>query len=59
VTIPQNVEPDELHYCSLLPLTLARRNDLFFGEIFFVFQNFVAKFLFFFKIVCVVTGIQD
>jgi len=43
----------KLHYCFLVPFTLARRGDLFFGEVFFVFQNFVAKFLFFFKRVCV------
>jgi hypothetical protein len=43
----------KLHYCSLVPLTLARRGDLFFGEKFFVFQNFVAKFIFFSKKVCV------
>jgi len=50
----------KLHYCFLVPLTLARRSDLFFVEFFFVFQNFVTKFLFFFKkvCVCVITGIS-
>jgi hypothetical protein len=47
----------KLHYCPLVPLTLARRGDFFFGEKFFVFQNFVAKFLFFSKRMCVITGI--
>jgi hypothetical protein len=42
----------KLHYCSLVLFTLAR-GDLFLGEKFFVFQNFVAKFLFFSKRVCV------
>jgi len=48
----------KLHYCSLVPLTLVRKGDLFFGEKFIVFQNFVAKFLFFSKRVCVITGIS-
>jgi len=49
----------KLHYCSLVPLTLATRGDLFFGEIFFVFQNFVTKFFFFSKRVCVLLQVYQ
>ncbi len=47
----------KLHYCSLVPLTLVKRGDLLFGEKFFVFENFVTKFLFFSKRVFVITSI--